>query len=101
MRVRITLPASVVDRVREELNEHLSQLENETFTADTATLVYLIDPGLFRQFDEFVRNESNGAVRSLVSVSVKGLLLLLLLPLLCSSRLCSLLIIPPFFIFPY
>jgi ribosome maturation protein SDO1 len=59
MRLRITVSGNQTKSVAEKLSS-LGKIEDKTFTADELSMTILLDPGNFREVDEFVRSETKG-----------------------------------------
>ncbi|KAI7800467.1 ribosome maturation protein SBDS [Triplophysa rosa] len=59
MRLRFVLPAKDGKRLKEKLKPLIKVVESEDFD-DELEMVCLIDPGCFREIDEFIRCETKG-----------------------------------------
>jgi len=59
MRLKISIPAKDGKKVREKIKKLASKVEVEEFT-DDLEMVFLVDPGCFREVDEIVRTDTKG-----------------------------------------
>jgi ribosome maturation protein SDO1 len=59
MRLKISIPAKDGKKIREKVRKLASKVELDDFSADLE-MVFLIDPGCFREVDEIVRTDSKG-----------------------------------------
>lgn len=59
MRLKISIPAKDGKKVREKIKKLATKIEEEDFTEDLE-MMFLIDPGCFRDVDEIVRSETKG-----------------------------------------
>lgn len=60
MRIRIIINGKEARKLRNKIIESTSKLENENWDSGTCNLICLIDPGKYRDIDEFVRSETKG-----------------------------------------
>jgi ribosome maturation protein SDO1 len=59
MRLKVFVPAKDGKKVREKIRKLASKVESDDFSGDLE-MVFLVDPGCFREVDELVRTESKG-----------------------------------------
>lgn len=59
MRLKISIPAKSGKKVREQIKKLATKIEEEDFT-DDLEMIFLIDPGCFRDVDELLRAETKG-----------------------------------------
>jgi len=63
MRLRIEVPAKDGKRVKERIEKLASKVEEEDFSSETLEMVFLVDPGTYRELDQLVRSETKGRGR--------------------------------------
>jgi len=59
MRLKITIPAKDGKKVREKIKKLSSKIEVDEFT-DDLEMIFLVDPGCFRDVDDLVRSDTRG-----------------------------------------
>jgi len=60
MRLKIVVPFKDFRKLDKKINKMKLTKESEEKTDDTTTLIYLVDPGEYRNLDEIVKNDTQG-----------------------------------------
>lgn len=60
MRVRIFLPSKVAKQMKDKLDQLVKQVEADNWIEGDLELIGLIEPGVYRTLEEFVRKDSKG-----------------------------------------
>uniref|UniRef100_A0A646QG96 Ribosome maturation protein SBDS n=1 Tax=Hemiscolopendra marginata TaxID=943146 RepID=A0A646QG96_9MYRI len=60
MRVKIVLPSKEARRLKDKISKLASKMEAENWNDSILELVFLIDPGCYREVDELLRSETKG-----------------------------------------
>jgi len=63
MRLRIEAPSKEGKAIKERITKLASRVEEEEFCSDSFEIVFLVDPGRYRELDEIVRSECKGRGR--------------------------------------
>lgn len=59
MRLKVSVPAKDGKKLREKIKKLATKVEEEDFSGDLE-MIFLIDPGCFREIDELVRQDTKG-----------------------------------------
>jgi len=71
MRIKIIIPEKEAKKLKDKIAKIEAKMEKETWENGTITIIYLIDPGLFRKIDELLKSETKGsAILELINLKV-------------------------------
>mmetsp|Transcript_7555 Transcript_7555/g.14356 ORF Transcript_7555/g.14356 Transcript_7555/m.14356 type:complete len:288 (-) Transcript_7555:847-1710(-) len=71
MRLRVQIPETSCEAMREELKKMEATIESESTSGAETTLVFAVEPGAFRRCDQFVREECKGRLE-VVALAVQS-----------------------------
>ncbi|ELT95519.1 hypothetical protein CAPTEDRAFT_17802 [Capitella teleta] len=60
MRLRISTPANQAKKVREKIKKIASKVEEDAFEETEFMMVFLVDPGCFREVEDLIRSSTKG-----------------------------------------
>lgn len=63
MRLRIEAPSKEGKSIKEKISKLASKVEEEEFSSDSYEVIFLTDPGNYRELDEIVRSDCRGKGR--------------------------------------